>query len=80
MISELAEIDSLPGTHVESAVSDRNGKTHSEERALSMSWHVVWTFHSVLIVWLPLFHHVIQDGFHVRTHIGIVVLVDGQCT
>ena len=30
VIAELAQIDSLPGTHVESAVSNRNGKTDSE--------------------------------------------------
>ena len=32
MIAELAQIDSLPGSHIESAVSDRNGKAYSKER------------------------------------------------
>ena len=76
VIAELAQIDSLPGSHIESAVSDRNGKTDSEKGTLSMCWHIVRSFHGVLIVWLPFLYHVVQYGFHIRTHVRIVVLVD----
>jgi hypothetical protein len=31
VIAELAQIDSLPGSHVESAVGNRNGKADSEK-------------------------------------------------
>ena len=32
VIAELAQIDSLPGSHIDSAVSDRNCKAYSKER------------------------------------------------
>ena len=79
MISELAEIDTLPGTHVESAVSDRNSKTYSKERALGMRRHVVGALHGVGVVWLILLDDMVPDTAEVGTYVGIGTLIYRKC-
>ena len=77
VIAELTQVDSLPGAQVQFAVCYRNGKAYSKERTLGVCRHIIRPFHCVLVVWLPLLYHVVQYGFHVSAHIGIVVLIDG---
>ena len=45
-----------------------------------MIWHVIRAFHRVSVVRFSLLDHVIQDRIHIRTHVRIKILVDGQST
>ena len=76
VITELAEIDALPGSHIQSPVGDWDRKAHSEKRTLGVCRHVIRALQSMFIVRFPFLHHMIQDGFHVRTHIRVIVLID----
>ncbi len=78
VVSKLAKIDSLPGAKIKSAIGDGNSKTVADESAFGMSWHIVVAFKSVLIIWLTLFDHAVEDAFHVDANVRICVFIDGQ--
>ena len=78
MVSEFTQIDALPGAQIKPAGGDRNGKADAEKGTLCMCRHIIGTFHRVFIIWLPFLHHVIQDRFHIRTHVRIIIFIDGK--
>ncbi len=45
-----------------------------------MSWHVIGTLQSMLIVRLILWNQAIEYGFHVNPHVWITILIDAQST
>ena len=74
----LTEIDSLPGTEVETTVGDGDGEADAAEDGLGMSWHIVGSFKGMLIVGTALWYQTVEDVFHIDTHIGVAVLVDAE--
>ena len=80
VVAEFAEIDALPGAEVEAATGDGYGEAYAEEGALGVGGHVVGTLHSVLVVGLVLSHEAVHNLTEVSAHVGVGILVDGQCT
>ncbi len=80
IITELTKVDSLPGSHIQVSVGDGNGYADTAKSRLCMSWHVIGTLQSMLVVGLILWNYAIEDGFHVNPHIWITVLIDAQST
>ena len=78
IITVFAEIDTLPGAEVQSAVSNWYGEAHSAEDGLSMCRHIVQAFKGVLVVGTTFWYEAVEDGFHICTDIGVAVLVDAK--
>ena len=79
VVAKLAEVYALPGAEVEAAIGDGDGEAYAEEGALGVGGHVVGTLHGVVIVGLVLSHEAVHNLTEVSAHIGVGILVDGQC-
>lgn len=69
----------MPGAEREASGGDGNGEAHAEERTFGMGGHVVESFHRVVVVGFAFAHKAVHDFAHVRAHIGVGILVDGEC-
>ena len=79
VITELAEIDSLPCAEIQATFRDGNADTHTAEGTLCMSRHVIRTFEDMVIIRFIVFDQTIEYLFHVRAYVWICVLIDAQC-
>ena len=43
-----------------------------------MSWHIVSTFQSMLVLWTILGNEAVEYGFHIYPHIRVCILIDAQ--
>ena len=77
-MTELTQIDALPGAQVQPTVRDRDGQTHAEKRTFGMGRHVVGAFQHVVIVGFSLPDQMVQDFLHVASHVGIGIFIDGE--
>lgn len=69
----------MPGAEREASGGDGNGEAHAEERTFGMRWHVVESFHRVVVIGFALAYEAVHDFAHVCAHIGVGILVDGEC-
>ena len=76
IVSELAEIDTLPRTEVEPSVGDGDAEADAKERTLGMGRHVVGTLQHMVVVRLALPDDVVHDFLHIRAHVGVGILID----
>ena len=74
VISELTEVNALPGAQVEPSVGDGNVDAHTGNDALGMCGHVVRAFEDVTVVRHILRYEPIVNSFHVTPHVRIPVL------
>ena len=77
MVAVLAQIDSLPGAHVQCAVGDRNLHTVAQQAGLYVSWHIVTTLVVMKVVWLVFLYRAVKPGFKVLPYGWVGVFVDG---
>lgn len=78
VVSEFTKINSLPSAEIKSAICDWNCKTVTDEGAFCVGWHIIVAFEGVLIIWLTLSDHAVEDAFHVDADVWICVLIDCQ--
>ena len=74
VISELTEVDALPGTEVQSPVSDRNVDAHTRDDALCVCWHIVGAFKNVAVVRHILRNEPVENRLHVSSYVWVPVL------
>ena len=75
-VTELAEINPLPGAEVEPAAGHGNGEFDARECRFGMCGHVVVAFERVDVVGFALADQPVEDGREVRADVGIGVFVD----
>ena len=78
IVAVFAEVYALPRSHVQPAIGYGNGETHTAQRRFGMCWHVITSFQRMLIIGLVFWHQMVEDGFHVHTHVRVVILIDAQ--
>ena len=78
MIAKFAEVDALPRAEIEAMAGDGDGKRRADDRGLGMGRHVVVSFHRVQIIRLTLLHQAVEYAFHVDTHVGVGIFIDGE--
>ena len=78
MIAELAEIDALPDTYVQTPIGDGDGEAGSAEGCLGMGGHIVIAFACMLVIRFPFLYEAVEDGFHICLYVRVCILVDGE--
>ena len=79
VVSMFTEPYTLPSSHVETPISDRNRQGTTKHRRFNMCWHVVWPFYGVppWSRW-TLWDNATKKCFSVKLDIGVIVLIDSQ--
>ena len=72
------EVDSLPGSEVETPRGDRDHDTAPQYRRFQMGGHVVRAFHRVAVIRGVLGDHFIEVRFHIGADGGIGIFVESQ--
>lgn len=78
VVAVFAEVNALPGAHVEPPPGDGNGHAAAQHRSLQVGRHVVGPFVVVAVVRGVFGHHAVEVALKVLPHGGVGVLVDGQ--
>lgn len=74
VISELTEVNALPGAEVQSPVSDRNVDANTRDDALCVCWHIVGAFKNVAVVRHILRNEPVENRLHVSSYVWVPVL------
>ena len=78
VLAVLAEIDSLPSSELEPALSYWQGERAADQDGFDVRGHVVWSLEGVLVVRSAFRDHLLEMAFQISAYIGIGILVDRQ--
>lgn len=73
-----AQVDALPGAHIQAAVGDGDGQAVVHHRSFDMGGHIIYAFVGMPIVWLVFRYHDIHMLFKIMSYIRGGVLVYSQ--
>lgn len=74
----LAQINPLPNTQIQRAVSDGNIDTRPQQAGFQMRGHIVAAFVVMRIIWFIFRHGMVKKTFEILVHTGIGIFIDGQ--
>jgi hypothetical protein len=75
-IAKFAEINALPGSHIQPSTGDRNGQATAHKSCFGMRWHIVVPFKRMHVVRFPLFHQSVEYGIHIGLYVRVGILID----
>src|SRR5262249_9334308 len=78
IIAMFAKVDSLPGAEKQSALTDRDCQTASDQGRFDVGRHVVGAFERVFVVIRPLGNEFAKMSLQIATHFRTHVLVYGK--
>ena len=78
VVTVFAEVNTLPGAEIETALGDGNGQADTAESGLGMGWHIIAALHCMFVSRQIFGYQTIEDCFHIGAHIRVAVLIDGQ--
>ena len=78
VVSELTQVDPLPGPQVQSSICDGNSHRTAYERSLQVSGHIICSFINMRIERVIFRHQVVNKCLKIRSYRSVCILIQSQ--